>query len=131
MLSERLAAGLTREDIRLYWNQPPLMQRLQARAQDFVIFLIIKNAEESGVDPIETIRNRRKIYLHLGDPKTWDSTKPVNKGFSSEDADIYPEFTMRVGIWSNGKTPAQQAELLSKHTSFNAMIRSLVRQGLV
>ncbi|MEO6278349.1 hypothetical protein [Roseateles sp.] len=131
MLLKRLAAGLTREDIRNYWNQPPLMQRIQSKSQDFSIFIAIKNAEIARLDVIEVIRNRRKTRLWLGDPDTWDPSMPVNKGFSDEDADIYPEFTMRVGIWASNVAPSEQTILPSKYSSFNAMVRHLIRNGIV
>lgn len=131
MLSKRLAAGLTREDIRLYWNQPPLMQRIQTRVQDFVLLMIIKKAEESRLDVTDVLRTRRKTTLWLGDPDTWDPSKPINYGFTEKDADIYPEFTMRIGIWTNAVQVADRTRLLAQQTSFNAMIRNQINQGLL
>lgn len=128
-LAKRLAAGLTKDDILNYRNQPLLMQLLQAEVLQMSTFIAIDVARKQGKDLQEAARNRRRTNPEYGDPDAWDSTLPVNEGFTKDDADIFMEFFIRVGRWQEETPQATQKEILSKYTSFNAMIRDLVRQG--
>lgn len=128
-LAKRLAAGLTKDDVRNHWNQPMLMQLLQAQVLEMTAFIALDVAREQGKDLQEVARNRRRTNPEWGDPDAWNATLPVNECFTKDDADIFMEFYIRVGRWQE-KTPQEvQKEMLSKYTSFNAMIRDLVRQG--
>lgn len=128
-LSNRLAAGLTKDDVRNHWNQPLLMQRLQLEVIQTIDFIAIDVAHEQGKDLQEVVRNRRRTNPQWGDPDAWNLTLPVNECFTKDDADIFIEFYLRVGRWQEKTPQAEKNEMLSKYTSFNAMIRDLVRQG--
>jgi len=128
-LSKRLAAGLTKDDVRNHWNQPLLMQLLQLEVIEMTNFIALDVARKQGQDLQEVARNNRRTEPQWGDPDAWSSTLPVNECFTKDDADIFIEFYIRVGRWQVKTPRADQRELLSKYTSFNAMIRDLVRQG--
>ncbi len=128
-LAKRLAAGLTKDDVRNHWNQPMLMQLLQVEVIQMTAFIAIDVAREQGKDLQEVARNRRRTNPEWGEPDAWNSTLPVNECFTKDDADIFMEFYFRVGRWREKTPQSEQKEMLSKYTSFNAMIRDLVRQG--
>jgi len=129
VLAKRLAAGLTADDVRNHWNQPVLLGLLQAKVREVVDFIVIDIASQSGKDIVAVARDRRKREPKYGDPEAWNANLPANQGFSQQDADIYPEFAIRVGRWQANTSAQQLTTMLSKHTSFNAMVRALVQQG--
>lgn len=131
ILSTRLAAGLTIDDVRSYWNQPMLMQLLQVKVLELVDFITVDVAQQSGKDPAEVVRTQRKTQPRYGDPDAWDSAHPVNTGFTADDADIYPEFRPRVIRWESAVTAPVRADLIAQYSSYNAMVRGLIRQGLL
>ena len=107
------------------------MQLLQAKIMELTQFIELDVARQQGNDLQEVVRNRRREKPVYGDPDLWDHSLPVNECFSREDADIYIELFMRVGRW-HARTPTQkQSELLANYSSFNAMVRGLVKQGLI
>jgi hypothetical protein len=128
-IAKRLAAGLTKDDVRNHWNQPMLMQLLQSQVQEMTSFIGLLVADRQGKDLQEVARNRRRRNPEWGDPDLWDATLPVNECFTKDDANIFFEFSFRVGSWQEKTPESVQNEMLSKYTSFNAMIRDLVRQG--
>jgi len=129
--SQRLAAGLTRDDVRNHWNQPLLMQLLQAKVMELTQFIELDVARQQGNDLQEVARNRRRGKPVYGDPDLWNQSLPVNQCFSREDADIYIELFIRVGRWQAITPMQKQSELLANYSSFNAMVRGLVKQGLI
>lgn len=128
-LAKRLAAGLTKDDVRNHWNQSMLMQLLQIEVIEMADFIALHVAHEKGEDLQEVARNHRRSNPKWGEPDAWDATLPVNECFTKDDADIFMEFFIRVGRWREKTPQSEQKETLSKYTSFNAMIRDLVRQG--
>jgi len=132
LVTKRLAAGLTAEDIREYWNQPLLMQALQTKflqVGDYVLLEAAMNQGKSKEQIDDMVRGWRKTKPRWGDPDHWDPALPVNQGFTAEDADVYAEFIVREGRWREKTPPAEQQALLAQHTSYNAMMRALVRSG--
>jgi hypothetical protein len=129
VLDKRLAAGLTVEDVRNYWNTPVLLSLMHLKVLELTDFIVIEMAEKSGKDIVEVAKERRRKEPRYGDPEKWDATKPANQGFSAEDADIYSEFQLRVRKWQAATSAEAQASCVSKFSSFNAMIRDLVRGG--
>jgi hypothetical protein len=129
VLAKRTAAGLTVDDVRNYWNTPVLLALIQLKVLELTDFAIIHTAEKAGKGSVSVARERRKTEPRYGDPEKWSAAAPANQNFSMEDADIYPEFMMRVGRWQEKTPRTAQAALLSQHSSFNAMVRALVRQG--
>ena len=91
MVEKRLAAGLTLEDIKGYWNMTPLMHNLQNKVLEMGEFMELNIAQQMGksMDEMQAIAvNWRKTKPRWGDPEQWNPNLPVNKGFASEDADL-------------------------------------------
>lgn len=128
-LAKRMATGLTIDDVRNYWNQPVLLGLLQAKVLEVGDFLVIDVARRSGKDIVAVARDRRKREPRYGNPEAWNPSLPANQGFTTDDADIYPEFVVRVGQWQAKVSAEEQATVLAKYTSSNAMVRALIRQG--
>ena len=148
-IEKRLAAGLTIEDIKHHWNQPYLMGFLQNRILEMSEFMALNMAiiRETGktmdkltkdeISPIaiKHSRNMRLTNPRWGDPEQWNRALPVNEGFTQEDADIYIEFTMRVGRWwemfSDAEKAAYTSLAPSKYSSFNALVRDKIRKKII
>jgi hypothetical protein len=133
-VEKRLAAGLSLVDIRTYWNQPMLMVALQNKFMEMSDFVALDMRRRMGnsMDKLANFaRNRRKTEPRWGDPERWNHALPVNEGFAKEDADIYIEFYMRVELWREKTSEAEQSALLSKFSSYNAMLRDLIRKGSI
>lgn len=127
VLEKRLAAGLTVDDVRGYWNMPVLLSLVRLKVLELTDFVIIDAAQNAGKDIVAVAKERRRREPRYGDPEKWEASRPANQGFGLEDADIYPEFNARVAKWQAATPEAEQSALLSKHTSFNAMVRALVQ----
>lgn len=127
VLDKRLAAGLTVDDVRNYWNMPVLLSLVRLKVLELTDFVIIDAAQNAGKDVVAVARERRRKEPRYGDPEKWDANLPANQGFGVEDADIYPEFGVRVGKWQAATPQAEQTALVGQYTSFNAMVRALVR----
>ena len=130
-MAPRLAAGLTVEDVQDYWNRPLLLGLIEFKVREFMDFLAVDIAQQQGESLVEAARERRMSGPIYGVPSKWDPNLPTNKGLTTEDADLYPEFAARVGRWQERFTPEDQMALAANYSSFNAMVRSLVRQGAV
>ena len=132
MVAKRVAAGLTLDDIRGYWNQTPLMLNIQNKLMEMGDYIELNVAQQMGksMDDLERLAaGWRKTKPRWGDPEQWDASLPVNQGFTAEDADLFIEFYLRVSRWQAQTSEARQAALLKNYTSYNAMLRDLARQG--
>ena len=131
MIDIRLAAGLTLDDFRAYWNQTPLMHNLQHKVLEMGDFIELNVAEQMGksMDDLQAIAvDWRKSKPRWGDPEQWNPNLPVNEGFTSEDADLHIEFYIRVRKWMEKTSEFQQKLLLENFNSYNAMLRDLIRK---
>lgn len=132
MIAKRVAAGLTLDDIRGYWNQTPLMHNLQNKLMEMADFMELNIAQQMGksMDDMQAIAvGWRKTKPRWGDPEQWNAALPVNQGFTAEDADLFIEFYMRVSRWQAKTTESDQKALLRNFNSYNAMLRDLARKG--
>ena len=130
----RQSAGLTIDDIRDFWNQTVLMINLQLKFMEMSEVIAMEVECQLAKDKVETeniIRGWRKKQVRWGDPELWNPSLPINNGFTSEDADIYLEFRIRIGQWQEKTPEAEQEALSAKYSSFNAMLRDLIRQGYI
>lgn len=133
-VDKRLAAGLTIDDIRGYWNQTPLMLNLQNKLLEMSDFMELDIARQMGksMDDMQAVAaGWRKIKPRWGDPEQWNPAFPVNKGFTQEDADLYIEFYLRVSRWQEKTPESEQNAMLENFSSYNAMLRDLIRKGTI
>lgn len=130
LVEKRLAAGLTVDDIRNYWNQTPLMLEIQSKFLEMSDFMALNVAQQLGKSDQELqaiVAGWRKTRPRWGDPEQWNPTLPVNIEFSAIDADLYIEFYLRVNRWQERTPETVQNSLLKNFTSFNAMLRNLIK----
>lgn len=130
LVEKRVAAGLTVDDIRNYWNQTPLMLEIQTKFLEMADFMALNVAQQLGKSDQELqaiVAGWRKTQPRWGDPEQWNPALPVNNGFSSVDADLYIEFYLRVNRWREKTPESTQNSLLKNFTSYNAMLRELVK----
>jgi hypothetical protein len=130
-MKPRLAAGLTFEDIRRFWNRPQILVLVGLKVRELADFLTANVAHKQGENLTDVAREMRRRSARYGDPTSWEQKHPANEGFTSDDADIFPEFVMRVGPWLQNTPVSEQESLVGLHTSFNALVRDLVRNGLM
>ncbi len=137
-VEKRLAAGLSLEDIRNYWNQTFLMRELWFRFLEMPIFMELTKLKQMGKsqDEIDNAMDKwahdlRKTEPRWGEPDQWNTDLPANNGYSSDDADMYIEFFMRVIRWQTKTTKTEQQSLLKNYSSYNAMLRNLIRTGAI
>jgi hypothetical protein len=128
-MAPHLAAGLTVEDAQDYWNRPLLLGLIEFKVREFIAFLVIDMAQMQGDSLMDAARERRMSEPSYGVPSKWNPDLAVNAGLTSEDADLYPEFFSRVKRWRERMPSDDQLALAALYSSFNAMVRSLVRQG--
>lgn len=134
VLEKRLAAGLTIDDIRRYWNQTPLMLNLQYKLLEMPDYMELDIARQMGksMDEMQAIpAGWRKSKPRWGDPEQWNPALPVNEGFTPEDADLYIEFYLRVSRWQERTPESEQKAMLVNYNSYNAMLRDLIRKGAI
>ena len=137
-VEKRLAAGLSLEDIRNYWNLTFLMRELLFSFLEMPIFMELTKLREMGKnqDEIDDIMDKwahdwRKKDPRWGEPDQWNSDLPANNGYSLDDADMYIEFHLRVMRWQTKTTKTEQQSLLKNYSSYNAMLRNLIRTGVI
>lgn len=134
VVEKRQAAGLSTEDIRSHWNMTPLMQNLQSKMMEMSDFMTLNMAQQMGknTDELQAIAaGWRKTQPRWGDPEQWNPETPVNKGFSTKDADIYIEFYKRVNRWRAETSETAQKALLENFNSYNAMLRDLISKKVI
>ncbi len=127
----RIAEGLSPEDVRQYWNRPQLLIFSELKVREFVVFVTFATARGLGTDLVALTRENRKTIPQYGNPASWDEKHPGNEGYTREDAEIFNEFAMRVGLWQASTALPEQKRLLAPYTSFNALVRDFVRKGTI
>jgi hypothetical protein len=131
-MAPRRAAGVTDSDVRRYWNRPVLLvfaesNLLMMGAATFVSNL--SGAARGGPDPLEAALKFRKVAPDYGDPTKWDGEHPAHRGLTLEDAHLYPELMPRVDAWCKRINENELKSLLAQYSTYNAMIRYLIRHG--
>ncbi len=123
-MKKRLEAGLTEEDILWAWNRDYVILLAEDKLPNAIrMTLYLMFIEKDGMTPDEAVRQLRKMYIYYGDP---DSS---HKNYQGEDADIYPEFARRYEEWRSKHSPEEEKELAEQYSTYNAMVRDLIRKG--
>lgn len=130
-VSPRIAAGLTLEDIRLYWNRPLILSFCEMKMREMFEFIVINIAEQRGEDLARAAIKYKKTFPRYGDPARWNPNDKYNAELRDVDADIYPEFSIRIDAWHKKTSDSILNDLISKHGTFNAAIRQLIASHLL
>jgi hypothetical protein len=124
-LNKRLKAGLTKEDILGFLNRDYVLIVAEGMLTDAHRLAIYKSLVEDGKSSQEAVKFLRKTFLYCDDPEK------SHQNFQSEDADIYPEFTQRHENWRGQLSAMEIRDLASDYTTYNAMVRDLIRKGVI
>jgi len=125
-VAPRLAAGLTIEDIRFYWNRPLLVIFCEVKMREMFNFIVVDMARLQGKDLVAASQHYKKTFPRYGDPSRWDPSEKFNEGLRDVDADVYPEFAARIDSWKGKTPPAETDRLIDRHGTLNAVVRHLV-----
>lgn len=122
---KRLSAGLTKDDILRHLNRDYVMVVAEIMLIDAHRFSIFKALTAEGESSANAVRFLRKTFLYCDDPEK------SHQAYQGEDADIYPEFTLRHEKWRSQISPEKVQELASRYCTYNAMVRDLIRKGTI
>lgn len=128
-MEKRRLAGLTEYDVRKHWNRCVLLINIETHISDLKGLAIFAIAHQAGSDISEVFTPYRKANPIYGITDNWDRNKPINRGLSNEDADLYFEYKPRIEEWKAKTIETIQQATLARYTSFNAMVRDLIRNG--
>lgn len=123
-MKPRLAAGLTVDDVRMFWNRSLLIVFSEMKIREKVLLLHIEALMRKGDEWQEEASILKRDMVRYGSP---DQAPPkVGRYNAHEDRFIYPEFSPRVDAWER-KTPDQEKRnLVAQHGTLNAVVRYLV-----
>lgn len=131
-MAPRRAAGVTDSDVRRYWNRPVLLVLVESKLLTIGAATILSHLSDTakgGRDPLEAGFEFRKVAPDYGDPSKWDHKHPAHRDLTTEDAHIYPELMPRVDAWCKRMSEKELENLLGQYSTYNAMIRDLMRRG--
>ncbi len=122
-IEPREEAGLNKDDIRRFWNRNyvHIMVENYAPICDMTRFALYKELIGEGKTSKEAVRELRCVFIYYGDPEN------SHENFQGEDADIYHEFVYRFEKWRDGLTPADTQALSQQYSTYNAMVRAMIR----
>jgi len=126
-MKKRLDAGLTEKDISEYYDRDgtwifiDLFFESKNKIAMYNILTDLLTSE--GKEGKEAALILRKTHLYTGDPNE------DLEGYQPEDGNIYPEFKARVERWRIKVSPEKEHEMAQRYTSYNAMVRDLIKKG--
>jgi hypothetical protein len=124
-IQKRLSTGLSKDDILRHLNRDYVMIVAELMLIDAHRFSIFKALTGEGESPANAIRSLRKTFLYCDDPEK------SHQDYQGEDADIYPEFTLRYEKWRSQISQSEVQELAGRYSTYNAMVRDLIRKGII
>ena len=124
-LNKRLKAGLTKDDVLKFLNRDYVWLVVESRLADIHRFSIYMTLTKDGKSPDEAVRILRKTFIYCDDPEK------SHPNYQGEDADIYPEFTLRHENWRSQISPIEEQNLANRYSTYNAMVRDLIRKGVI
>ncbi|MFC1513104.1 hypothetical protein ACFL5J_01505 [Thermodesulfobacteriota bacterium] len=124
-VEERLKVGLTEDDILRFYNRDYVFIIAENLMIDAYRFSIFTTLVEDGKSDKEAVRFLRKTFLYL------DYPNQSHPDYQGDDADIYPEFTFRHEKWRERISLTEEREMASRYSTYNAMVRDLIRKGII
>lgn len=119
----RRTLGLSDEDILKFWNRDYVWILAEEDMNIFIRFTYGKALIKSGVPSEEVTNETWKYFVSWGDPE-----KPHPR-FPGEDSYIFPEFVTRHEAWRSQYSLEKEREIASHYSTYNAMMRDLIRRG--
>lgn len=124
-LAKRLKSGLSKDDVLKFLNRDYVWIVAENMLTDAHRFSIYKTLIEDGESSEEAVKFLRKTFMYCDDPEK------SHPNYQGEDADIYPEFTLRHENWRNQVSPAEEQSLAIQYSTYNAMVRDLIRKRVI
>ncbi len=124
-LNKRLKAGLTKDDVLTFLNRDYvwiIAENMLTDAHHLSIFMALT---KDGKSDDEAVRILRKTFIQCDDPEK------SHPNYQGEDANIYPEFTLRHENWRSQISPIEEQNLADQYSTYNAMVRDLIRKGVI
>lgn len=124
-LNKRLETGLTKDDVLQFLNRDYVWivtENLLTETHRLSMFMTLTIGGESDEQAVKILR---KTFLYCGDPEK------SHPNYQGEDADIYPEFTLRYENWRSRISSIEEQDLAKKYSTYNAMVRDLIRKGVI
>ncbi|CAH1077741.1 hypothetical protein [Candidatus Nitrotoga sp. 1052] len=124
-LNKRLQAGLTKDDVLKFLNRDYVWivaENMLTETHRLSMFMALTMGGESDE---EAEKKLRKTFIYCDDP---EKSHPNYRG---EDADIYPEFASRHENWRSRISPTEVQNLANQYSTYNAMVRDLIRKGVI
>ena len=117
----RLDHGLTKQDIKNYWNRPLLIMSTEGKLLEFIQYTNLSTSEEHGRDLVEAAAKYKRYAPNFGNPRKVDPNET--------DPPIYREFSCRIDNWLRQESMSVVDELVNQEGSFNAAIRHLIKSN--
>ncbi len=124
-LKNRIEAGLTEGDVREYLNLDPVYILSMEKLTNAIRLGVFKELIDQGKTSAEAVKTLRGVYIYYGDPEV------SHENFQNEDADIYHEFARRYEAWRSRTDIVTENELAKDYSTYNAMVRDLIRKGQI
>jgi hypothetical protein len=124
--SPRIAAGLTTEDIKKFWNRPLLVVFCDLELQKKLMIHEAEKAAADGRDYKSAINAWARNSVRYGTPTHDHSSGALETANRPQDTMIYPEFSMRVNEWFRKTSPEERSCLQSEYGTMNAVIRAMI-----
>ena len=122
--SPRIAAGLSTEDIKVFWNRPLLVVFCDMKIQEKLMICEAEKAAAAGHDFKSAINVWARNSVRYGTPAPRPgSLETANR---PQDTMIYPEFSMRVNEWFRKTSPEERSRLLTEYGTMNAVVRQMI-----
>ncbi|MFC1591069.1 hypothetical protein ACFL43_00945 [Thermodesulfobacteriota bacterium] len=123
-LDKRLKAGLRKGDILQHWNRDYVFILVEEKLMNTIRLILFERlVSEQNMSDDEVMKKLKSIVVLYGDPE-----KP-HENFEGVDRYIYPEFVGRFEDWRDKVTPGEAHKRASKYSSYNAMVRDLIKKG--
>ncbi|MCC6639006.1 hypothetical protein IT409_00425 [Candidatus Falkowbacteria bacterium] len=120
--------GVTEKDIHSWWDMEDYERRMMLKIDDLMkATLFIKATTDDGMSPEEASKLVRKFHVYFGSPED-------TKFASGEDRNLPFELKNRINNYINRRIntdPEVYATELQNFTSFNAFVRSKIKEGVL
>lgn len=105
MTAPLLALGLTLDDIKEYWNIPPIVNLCRMKTNEINQMAFYSFVEQQGGDIETEYKNYVKDNVQYGNPANWDLALQRGRGLTEVDAPLPSEFFPRIQKWLKSQDP--------------------------
>ena len=116
--------GVTNEDIRWFWNLPPLEKGMLEAFDEWIRLTAFATHKDQGMSSDKSAERVRKFHPIFGDPKDTKHT-------SGDDRPLPVELKDRINKWVITKmsNPEEHKKRMEEYSTMNAFIRAEIGAG--